>query len=80
MVRPAAAKPFMMGWERCEKQQEVRAHFKDRHRSKVRRGKEKGAVPIASTRREKTGATDHLARVIVAWWPGRHRKTVEAPP
>lgn len=54
MVKPPAAKPFMMGRERCEKQQEVRAHFKDKPRSKVRRGKEKAAVPIASTRRKKT--------------------------
>lgn len=78
VVRPAAAKPFLISWERCEKQQEVRAHFKDRHRSRVRRGKEKGAVPIASTRREKTGATDHLPSVIVAWWPERHMEKVEA--
>ena len=37
---PASAKPFWQDGEGREKQYEVRAHVKDRNRSKVRRGKE----------------------------------------
>lgn len=70
-IRPAAAKPFLMGWEEREKQHEVRAPFKDRHRSKGRRGREKWAMQMASTRRERPGATNYWARGLVASWPGR---------
>lgn len=30
VARPASAKQFLMGWERCAKQYEVRTHVKDR--------------------------------------------------